>query len=69
MDGAEGHAALDYGWDDITLPSSARGDIDPPPWVSAVQPGEARSAGTGLLVAVVLAGLAGTLVGLFVLGS
>lgn len=82
MDQAAGPASLDptgrkegavsYGWDEITLPSVPRGDADPPPWVSSVQPGEAQAArflGSGLLFAVLVAGLAGTLVGLFILGS
>lgn len=63
--------ALDPAWDEITLPSVPRCDVDPPPWVSSVDPGDpssARSPGMGLLLAVLLAGLAGTYVGLFLLG-
>ncbi len=65
-------AALDPAWDEITLPSVPRGDFNPPPWVSSVEVGEPSSAGfasTGLLLAVLLAGLAGTFVGLFLLGA
>ena len=72
MDGADGHTALSYGWDDITLSSRPRADVDPQPWVSSVQPGDrpaAPAAGMGLLVAMLLAGVAGTLVGLLVLVS
>ena len=61
--------ALDHSWDEITLPSVPRGDFDPPPWVSSVEPGEAPSKNTGLLLAVLLAGIAGTFVGLFILGA
>ena len=68
----EAPAALDPAWDEITLPSAPRGDFDPPPWVSSVEAGElspAAAPGMGLWLAVLLAGIAGTFVGLFLLGA